>query len=88
MGDKELCRRPSALRRFLKNRRGKIGTQFHEVTRGVINEVFPTATKKDIERRRAEQVARFLEHLSSGTLTPEWKNFGYKHRREITIFQR
>lgn len=88
VGDGELCRRPSARRKFLKNRGGEFGIQPHGATRGVINEMFSTATKEDIEIREAEQVARFLEHLSRGTLTPEWRKFGRKHVPEIIVFQR
>lgn len=54
----------------------------------VLNEMFLTATNEDIERRRAEQVDRFPQHLRGGTLTPEWEKFGRRYTSEIVVFQR
>lgn len=118
-GDRELCRRPNALWRFLRNRRGErkassracsrhespadrgissvdaqkisvfpIRELLPPATLEVLNKMFSMATREDIERRRAEQVARFFGHLRGGTLTPEWERFGKRHAPEIIVFRR
>lgn len=85
----ELCRRSEASGRFYRNRRaGKARralvprTIFLKAPDGVL----APATEKDKKRRRNEQFERYLQHLNSGTLTPEWEKFGRKHMSEIAVF--
>lgn len=87
----EMCRRPLALGRFLRNRKDDVKTrlQFLSYRRGDLQDkidgISLTASKEDIEARLIHQDQEFLNQQEAGLLTPQWRRYG--KGRLVVIFQ-
>jgi ribonucleotide reductase beta subunit family protein with ferritin-like domain len=90
----EICRKPSALRRFVRNARQeqhaisavKYFKRAWEQTPVYTED--SVASPSDIRQRENEQYERYVTNRYIGTLTPEWRRYGERHGKEISLYLR